>query len=308
MSEFNIETWQLERLEQICVEDLYSKTQTREFVLQDMESGLDEPIKVATDALWEYFDKDYSYESKNIRLNWFIENHSIDMKKLVDEILVIILPIKGYISIQTVVGKLAGYLDYPDPWDSIKTAAEIIAVVAKSDLYSLIPARNSESGSIQVISNYTLEDKTISLLDKMMYLPPLLCKPPKITKNYQSAYLTKDESLILGKGNHHEDPLALDAINIANSIPLSLDLEILKIEETSKKPLDTEDKKLSFEKMRDQSKTVYKDIVNSGNKFYLSWRPDKRGRIYSSGYHINIQSSEYKKALINLADKEVIEI
>ena len=40
--------------------------------------------------------------------------------------------------------------------------------------------------------------------------------------------------------------------------------------------------------------------------FYFTWKYDKRGRIYSQGYHVNIQSTSFKKSLINLHNKLVV--
>lgn len=298
----------LARLEQVCVEDLYSKEQTRSLVLKDLEEDLGEPVDKAVELLFNYFDKKYSYDSKNIRLQEYVENSDFDLEKLVNEILIIILPKPKGMSIQMVVGQLAPLLNYENHWDGIKTAAEIITVVCESDLYDIIPARHAESGSIEVISNYRLSKEITDKLNNMQYLPPLVCKPDTITSNYQSAYLTKNESLILGKGNHHDDSLGIDAVNIANSVELSLDEWVMSQKETSKKPLDTLEKQANFIRMRKSSNIVYKELKASGNRFYLSWRFCKRGRMYSSGYHVNIQASEYKKALINLANKQVIQL
>jgi hypothetical protein len=295
----------LDRLEQVCIEDLYSRNQTRDFILKDIESGLEKPIDKAIFELYDYFDSNY-YESKNTRLNEYLE--CFNLEELIDEVLIIILPSEQSIKIQTVVGKLANYLDYENQWDGIKTAAEIVAVLGKYEdsLFDIIPAKHSNSGSIEIISNYKLEESTKQRLSNLQYLPPLVCKPKEITSNYQSGYLTKEESIILGSGNHHDKPLALDAINIANSVELSLDEWVMTQEEVSKKPLDTTEKKDNFLRMKNSSQRVYKELVDQGNKFHLLWRFDKRGRMYSSGYHVNIQGTEYKKALINLATPQVI--
>jgi len=43
-----------------------------------------------------------------------------------------------------------------------------------------------------------------------------------------------------------------------------------------------------------------------GEHFYFVWRYDSRGRSYSSGYDLNLQSDEYGKALLSLHNKEAI--
>jgi DNA-directed RNA polymerase len=41
--------------------------------------------------------------------------------------------------------------------------------------------------------------------------------------------------------------------------------------------------------------------------FHLTHKVDKRGRIYSQGYHVNTQGAAFKKAMIELAKEELIE-
>ena len=43
-----------------------------------------------------------------------------------------------------------------------------------------------------------------------------------------------------------------------------------------------------------------------GENFYFVWRYDSRGRSYSSGYDLNLQSNEYGKALLSMHKKELI--
>jgi DNA-directed RNA polymerase len=45
-----------------------------------------------------------------------------------------------------------------------------------------------------------------------------------------------------------------------------------------------------------------------GNEFYLTHRYDKRGRCYAQGYHVNPQGNDWNKAVIELAEKEVVTI
>jgi DNA-directed RNA polymerase len=45
-----------------------------------------------------------------------------------------------------------------------------------------------------------------------------------------------------------------------------------------------------------------------GNEFYLTHRYDKRGRVYCQGYHISYQGNAWNKSVIELADKEIIEL
>ena len=39
-------------------------------------------------------------------------------------------------------------------------------------------------------------------------------------------------------------------------------------------------------------------------KLYINHKPDTRGRIYAVGYYINPQGTSFKKAMLQLANKE----
>jgi len=302
----------IKRLEQITIEDDYSRHQQRLIILKDITTSLSELFEESIQYLIEYFNTIYSYNSKNERIQYYLENTTLTTPELITEILLVTLPLKVPKSIQSVVGKLAEEMGYNDIFSGIKTAAEVVVVVGKSKLYNIISARNSETGSIQIQSNYVLEDISIKRLNNMKYLPPMICKPDAVWANNHNGYLTKDESILLGKGNHHNYKLNLATVNQASAVKLSLDLRMLQLEEKAKKPNENDspsqlkDKAMSHALMVKTSKNVYEELINRGNKFYFTWKFDKHGRIYSQGYHVNIQASSYKKSLINLATPQII--
>ena len=41
---------------------------------------------------------------------------------------------------------------------------------------------------------------------------------------------------------------------------------------------------------------------------FITHKFDKRGRIYSQGYHVHIQGTSYKKAILELHNKEMVEV
>ena len=49
-------------------------------------------------------------------------------------------------------------------------------------------------------------------------------------------------------------------------------------------------------------------INNQNNKFWLKHSLDTRGRTYCNGYLINYQGASYKKAIVQLHDKEVVRL
>jgi len=215
------------------------------------------------------------------------------------------VPIHGMV--EYVARRLEGYSNH---MDAVRTASELIALGAYSDLYDIISAKTSETGSLMIKSRWKLDLDTEQYITDTMYLPPMICPPNKIESNTSSGYINPiAESVVLKSHNHHNMPLGLDALNIANSVKFELDTFILNnYEETPTKELDTVEKVKNFQLLKNSSKKVYELLIQQGNEFWFSWRFDKRGRMYSQGYHVNIQSTEYKKALINLANKEHIAI
>lgn len=215
------------------------------------------------------------------------------------------VPIHGMV--EYVARRLEGYSDH---MDAVRTASELIAVGALADLYDVIAAKDSDTGSLMVRSRWSLDLSTEQYIADTMYLPPMLCPPNEITGNTTSGYLNPvGESVILKSYNHHNKPMALDALNIANSVPFQLDEFILNTyQETPTKELDTVEKVRNFQLLKNSSKQVYNMLEDQGNLFWFSWRFDKRGRMYSQGYHVNIQSTEYKKALVTLATMETVKV
>ena len=297
-------------LEQIIIEDKYSRKNIRAKIMKDIEKSDSELHQLIVKGMFQiqhYYDElDTYWGSKQNRVRQLMRSN-VSLEDIVIDILTMVLPVSGAQPIQGVVGQLAEHLDYDELFDGIQTAAELVAVVCYSDLYDIIPASDSDTGSLMIQSNFTLEEDTLQYIVGTKYLPPLVCKPMLIEHNGQSGYYTKEESIILGRGNHHKMKQGLDAINIANAVPLTLDRSMLRFKEVSKQPLDTKEKLNQHRRLVNSSKVVYKELLESGNKFFFNWKGDKRGRLYSQGYHVNIQSTSFKKAIINLHEKHTIE-
>lgn len=303
----------IKALKQITIEDSYSKREINKRVWKDLTSC--SQIQPTIDELFGLINTyAYSYTShwpsKNSRIVTLVEYN------LVNDICTYVaigvmrdagkpVPIHG--AVDYIARRLEGFSDY---MDAVRTASEILAVGADSGLYRIIAAKDSMTGSLMFKSLWKLDKLTEQLIADTMYLPPMLVPPNQIKENTDSGYLNPAaESVILKAHNHHSKKVGLDAINIANSVEFELDTFILEnFEESPSKPLDTPEKVNSFMLLKNSSKKVYEFLLDEGNRFWFSWRFDKRGRMYSQGYHVNIQSTQYKKALISLANKETIKI
>jgi len=162
-----------------------------------------------------------------------------------------------------------------------------------------------EIKGINIVSYYDLDDITYRAIDNKSFIPPFVEPPIPWTRNDVGGYYSIQEHVVLGPYfNHHSEEQALDVLNILQDIEWKLDKHILQYEEESNKPFENADSEMQFNALKESSKKVYKEYVNK--PFWLMWQFDKRGRQYSSGYHINLQASGYKKAIMSFNKKELI--
>ena len=157
-------------------------------------------------------------------------------------------------------------------------------------LYTFI-TRNDEW---YVHSNFQLDKNTKRKLAKLQYLPPMKTLPVPWANNHNGGWLLETKHLVLGsRFTKHDKPLAYDVINKLQSIPWELDSDTYLHERDTNRALN----KKKFLR-------VIKEYL--GIPFHFVWRYDSRGRSYSSGYDLNLQSNEYGKALLSLHKKELI--
>jgi hypothetical protein len=255
-------------------------------------SQIDESIKL----IQEYLTKEY-HPSKNKRLvEWNPDKGEIYEIVLAAFTLTLIHHSLTY---QAICGMMACRFDLDDHVDRIKTAAEVIALISKT---GLINVTRSGSGTYILISTgYQLDD--IPDFDSHEIITR---KPHRFTANYDEEF----GSLILGgKHNHHEDNICLDHLNRMNAIQLKLNRPFLrKYEEAPTFALDTQKKADQWQNFVTGSYRTYIKLVRGGNRFHLVHRYDKRGRCYAEGYHVNTQGSSFKKAVVQLAQTEIVEM
>lgn len=265
------------------------------------------------------------FESKNMRL---AQLQHINVEELVLDIFTGIAYVQRPELFTSVTAQLAGRLNMSDKTEAIQTVAEIVAVLCNTDAFDIL--KYSKGGSLMIVSTMELPDSLLDFIEHSEYLPPMVCPPKTVRSNSESGYLTLNDSLILGSGNHHDGDICLDVINIVNQVPLSLDLEFLcQVEETPKeltiedikaealkrgKILSDADAKIrlaraidNWDNFKEQSYRFYNLMAQQGNVFYLTHKWDKRGRLYASAYHISTMGTAFKKASIELANKEIVE-
>lgn len=289
---------------QELIESQYSRKHIDKKIKDSILNNPDmlEKISQGVDLINTYINGEY-YPKKAARIE---QLKSMDIEAMVlDMYIGIAYSLKPEL-FTSVTAKLAARLGFNDKADAIATTAEMVAILCETDAFDI--DKPDIRSSMYVVSRIPLEEKLIEYINHSEVLPPMVCKPLEVTHNYSSGYLTHNDSLILGSGNHHDKCISLDVLNIMNGVALSLDYEFLDIlPETPTYVLETQQQFDNWTVFVKQSKEFYKLMLINGNRFYLTHKVDKRGRIYASGYHITTQGTSYKKAMLELADKELVE-
>lgn len=298
----------METMRDIVVQEMNEKRFNRKHIDQKIRDEIagnsDIQAKIAQGvSLVEQLIATDHYPSKNMRLSHL---KNMDLTKVVTDILVGIAYLQREELLTSVSAQMAARLGFSDRTDAIKTVAELIATVCLTDAYDIFKA--DKMASLVVISRIPLSAELVGFIDNSTYLPPMVCEPLELESNSCSGYLTHNDSLILGSGNHHGGDICLDALNIMNSVHLQLDKAFLStVEEEPKTAFETIDQESQWNDFKRQSYMFYTLLADQGNSFYLTHKVDKRGRAYAQGYHITTQGAAFKKAMIELAHEELIE-
>jgi hypothetical protein len=243
------------------------------------------------------------YESKNKRI---AQIRDMDVEALVLDMFTGVAYCLRPELFTSVSAQMAARLKLSDRKEAITTVAELLAVLCMTDAFDIF--KEDRQASLKLVSCIELPDLVVEFIENSQHLPPMVCEPLPLVHNYSSGYLTHNDSLVLGTGNHHDGDLCLDVLNLMGKVPLKLDLKFLcTVEEEPTFELDTQDKLDQWNAFKKQSYMFYDLMAQQGNRFYLNNKVDKRGRIYAHGYHITTQGTAFKKAMLEFADEEIVE-
>lgn len=242
------------------------------------------------------------YDSKAKRLEGL---RSLDLEILVVQIFTKIAYCQIPETFVSVTAQLAGHLGFDDREASIKTVAEMVAVLCYTDAFDI--TKESDLSSMMIQSKIPLPKEIMDAAARARYPLPMVCEPRTVDTNFQSPYLTFNDSQILGKGNSHSGDICLDVINLQNSIPLKLCTDFLTtVEEEPTRPLESADQLQLWSQFKQQSYHTYWMLVKQGNRFHITNKVDKRGRLYAQGYHVSPQGASFKKSMLEFADEELV--
>ena len=297
----------METIKQVILQEMNEERYNRkhidakikDFITNDTETS--NKVFMGVMLVEKYMAGQY-YESKMKRI---AQLQQLDIPDLVLEIFIGVAYCMRDELFTSASAKIAARLKFSDKVEAIATVAELLAVLCQTDAFDIDKA--DKMASLTIVSRMKLPANLVDFIENSEYLPPMVCKPLKLTHNYSSGYLTHNDSLILGTGNHHDGDICLDVLNTMNGVALKLDTEFLStVEEEPTFELDSQEKEDLWRDFKTQSYKFYSLMVQCGNKFYLNHKVDKRGRIYCSGYHITTQGTAFKKASIELAHEEIV--
>jgi hypothetical protein len=190
-------------------------------------------------------------------------------------------------AIATQLGHMAGIIDSADAFE---WGLALVKDSRNTGLYELTFIDNEW----YVDPCLVLDKKTKQQIDKLQYLPPMQVTPNRWTNNHDGGWLWENKHLVLGtRFTKHDRPLSYDVINKLQNIQWEIDTETYLMEKDTNRKLN---------------KKKFLRVINEylDKPFHFVWRYDSRGRSYSSGYDLNLQSNEYGKALLSLHNKEKI--
>ena len=298
-----------ETIGQIIVQEMNEERFNRKHIDAKIRTAIEsspfmvEKIKQGVQLVQDYLSATYSYESKNKRI---AQIKDMDVTALVSDMFIGVAYCLRPELFTSVSAQMAARLKLNDRTEAITTVAELLAVLCQTDAFDIF--KEDRQASLKLESRIPLPDLLIDFIENSQHLPPMVCKPLPLVHNYSSGYLTHNDSLILGSGNHHGGDLCLDVLNLMGTVALKVDTQFLStVEEEPPFELDTQDKLDQWTAFKKQSYMMYSLMAQQGNRFYLNHKVDKRGRIYAHGYHITTQGTAFKKAMLEFADEEIVD-
>ena len=191
-----------------------------------------------------------------------------------------------------------------------QATADALLLACQIDLVDWHPV------SKQFIVKYDITADVQDDLDRYQFPLPMIVEPRELTSNHDTGYYTSRNSVIL-KDNHHDNDVCLDHLNHMNRIKLTLNNEVAAFIENKWRNLDRpkpgestqefQKRKRAFEKYDRTASDVMAHLNIAYEGFYLTHKYDKRGRVYSQGYHVNYQGNTWNKAVIEFANEEIVD-
>ena len=302
------------KISQRMLEHLLHKQHVKEAVKQEIITDLSTSLDYGVYLFKEWLDdvKWPTHEARKDPIRYS------DVPTMVADIMAVVtLACQEPLPLVSVIGMI-NLTSELESLDSMQLAGDILALLAPVGLYELT---KTLSGTYVVQSLIEPSDRLQRQIKIGCYLPPMVEKPAYLETNSDSGYLTiqKDRVILKHSRNFHSGPVSLDVLNIQNANEYELDEHITSQTKPWRRPLlsNLEIYCLRYEdqeKYKNELKTyeayleqfLYLKELLRDRTIYFTNKVDKRGRIYTQGYHFSSQGSAYEKASINLRNKQLI--
>lgn len=264
---------------QLAMELQFSKGMTDNYILDSFMYSRTSLILEIVHIIDNWRSQVFKYEKLNL------VQRLPDSEFIAIELIISILPKISPTPIQGVAVELGKRIGYHDIIDAVKIGSSIIAAVGK-EKNGLLDLTLGKEGTY-IIPMLQLDSTVARKISMLSFLPPNL-QPIPWTSNY-GGWKWEKKSVILGHGNHHNQKQCLGVLNKLQNIQWKIDLDVFA-GETPENPAHNFDDMIGY----------YVE-----EKFHFTYRYDKRGRIYSSGYTLNPQGDEYAKAILSPAKSQL---
>ena len=251
-------------------------------------------IELIKSSMYQSLER-YVLDYTSSKSKWTTRDEQVEIIKAMPEYLVervfraiATLPLEGGV-LQTITGMIFTSKDKTIVWD-IQLGALVLAVCQHCGLYDINRIPN-DKGSMSYLVKPNADLIAEGLLETNLPLDYDL-RPSIIPLEYSdpSEHILGHKANTLMAKSSGSSTINLDVLEYLSSVAYGLDLDFI----TS--TLDDTNRSEGVSKFNTKLRDMAKEY--STRPFYFEWNYDKRGRIYSKGYLINVQANKYGKALL----------
>lgn len=251
-------------------------------------------IEESVSLIIEYRKTDFFERKNNLIAAWEIDYKNI--YDLVISVFTATLTADVCITMQALIGMLNHKIKLDNEIDRVTIIADIIGLISTTGLIDIL----SEPGEYHSIST----EYELSGIPKAEKHITVTLRPQPVEDNWGIL-----GSVILGHNmNHHDRPLRLSHLERMGQIPFKVNAQFIdEYDDSPKHTLETEEQRTQWYDYSTKALQKAVELTVNDHRFFVPNGYCSRGRSYSRSYYLNPQGTDYQKAAIVLADKEIVE-
>lgn len=202
------------------------------------------------------------------------------------------------------IATMVAMLFKPDGEKSLEEVVHQVEMLVEKNLVHYDPSAD------KIIVRFELDPTVQAEIGCFQYPLPLVIKPKLLKHNMDSAYYLKNKQSVLLNDHKTKKDVDLEHLNLMNQVAFTVNKSVYAKAVnvwTPKAEKDPNQTRRQMERFNKYCKVSQDIIMENGNKFYFSHRYDYRGRTYCEGYYLNYQGNDYCKAILEFANKEIID-